>query len=120
MDKDDLSPLKKQVYEEEIVWNLMFSIVDIKLSPEERTKAAFRLSNNPDLGLIFERFLNRNIKDEADGEKQKLLLYAREQMIVLKEIIDNTKKYNKENLKVCIQDNFTNRVFNTLDANSNG
>lgn len=120
MDKDDLSLLKKQVYEEEIVWNLMFSIVDIKLSPEERTKAAFRLSNNPDFGLIFERFLNRNIKDEADGEKQKLLLCARDQIIEIKEIIDDAKKYNKENLEICIQHSFANRVFNTLDANSNG
>lgn len=92
MDKDDLSPLKKQVYEEEIVWDLMLRVVNEKLSSEERTKAAFSISNNPDLGQIFERFAQRNVKDNADGEKQKLLSCVRKEMAIIKEIIDETKK----------------------------
>lgn len=120
MDKDDLSPLKKQVYEEEVVWDLLLRAVSDTLSPKESTKATYKLMRSANLGPVFERFLNRNVKDEADGEKQKLISYVREQMIEVNEIIDDTKKYNKENLEICIQHSFANRVFNTLDANSNG
>lgn len=111
MDKDDLSPLKKQVYEEEIVWDLMLRVVNEKLSSEERAKAAFSISNNPDLGHIFERFAQRNIKDSADGEKQKLLSCVRKEMTLIKEIIDETKKKNGQKEKIINRNNVINSAF---------
>ena len=91
MDKDDLSPLKKQVYEEEIVWNLIVRAADVRLSELERTKAVFGIASSPDLGNIFERFANRNIKHEGDEEKQEFLANIREQMTLIKKAIDEKK-----------------------------
>lgn len=111
MDKDNLSPLKKQVYEEEVVWDLMLRLVNKRLSSDERTKAAFSIANNPDLEIIFERFAKRNIKDEADGEKQKTLSYAKEQMALIKDIINNTKRMDDQKKKIKDRENLINRAF---------
>lgn len=91
MDKDDLSPLKQQVYEEEIVWNLIVRAADVTLSEAERTKAVFGIASSPDLGGIFERFANRNIKHEGDEEKREFLANIREQMTLIKKAIDEKK-----------------------------
>lgn len=114
MDRDNLSPLKKQVYEEEIVWDLMLRVMNKKLSTSERTKAAFSISYNQDLGRIFERFAKRNIKDEADGEKQKILLYVREQMALIKETIDDAKKRNEQKEKINDRKNAFNSAFDAF------
>lgn len=100
MDKDDLSPFKKQVYEEEIVWDLLVRATNKKLSDSEQSKATFSIFNNPNLGPVFERFAKRNIKDNADGEKQKTLSYIKEQMALVQVTIEEAKKKNeqKENL----------------------
>lgn len=111
MDKDDLSPLKQQVYEEEIVWDLIVRGADKRLSSSERAKAAFSISNNPNLGPIFERFAKRNIKDNADGEKQKLLLYAKEQMDLIQEIIDEAKKKNEQKETLSDRNSIFDSVF---------
>lgn len=111
MDKDDLSPLKQQVYEEEIVWDLIVRGADKRLSSSERAKAAFSISKNPNLGPIFERFAKRNIKDNADGEKQKLLLYAKEQMDLIQEIIDEAKKKNEQKETLSDRNSVFDEVF---------
>lgn len=113
MDKDDLSPLKKQVYEEEIVWDLMLQLIDDKLSDEERTKAAFSIYHNPDIGAIVERFAKRNVTDDADGGKQKLLLYIRQRMaeteIAMQDAVKIAKQQEKNNLR-------KSKITGTLDA----
>lgn len=109
MDKDDLSPLKKQVYEEEIVWDLIVRVVDKKLSDFERTKAAFSLYNSPDFGRIFERFCQRNFKDGE--EKQKLLSYARTEMVEIKEKLEEMKEKNKQKEKVSDRNAIFSAVF---------
>lgn len=100
MDKDDLSPLKKQVYEEEIVWDLMLCIIDKNRSDAERSRAAFRIASTPDLGRIFERFLKRNVQDDGDGEKQNMILRMRKTMaehqVILQEAKEIAKKRQKE------------------------
>lgn len=91
MDKDDLSPLKKQVYEEEIVWDATLRILDEKRSMDERIKAAYSIAYNPEQARIFERFVKRNVIDEGDGEKQRLMKFVREKVAELDEGIRNTK-----------------------------
>ena len=115
MDKDDLSPLKKQVYEEEIVWDLQLKVINEKLSDEDRTQAAFSLYHNPDLTPIMERFAKRNVKDEADGEKQKLLLSIREQMVKIvasmQDAVELAKQQQKDNLR-------KSKITGTLDTHN--
>ena len=105
MDKDDLSPLKQQVYEEEIVWDLLLQSVNEKLCDEERSKATFSLYNTPNITSIMERFAKRNVKDEVEGDKQKLLLYIREQIAEMKDSLQNAiqigKQQKKDNLRQC-------------------
>lgn len=115
MDKDDLSPLKKQVYEEEIVWDLMRCVVDKSRSEEERTRASFRLASTANLGRIFERFAKRNVADDDNGEKQKLLLRIRKEMAgqeaMFQEVKEQAQQREKEKLR-------KNRVTGALNTNS--
>lgn len=116
MDKDDLSPLKKQVYEEEIVWDLMLQLINEKLSNEERTKAAFSMYHKPDIKAIMQRFAQRNvIDDDDDGGKQELLLYIRKKMdeteIVMQDAIVTAKQKEKDNLR-------KSRITGTLNAHN--
>lgn len=113
MDKDDLSPLKRQVYEEEIVWNLMLRVVNEKLNINERRLAAFKISNNPDMGRIFERFAKRNVKNETDKEKQEMLSYIREEMALVKETIDDAKKIAEQKEKISLRKNFINKALDS-------
>lgn len=82
---------------------------------DERTKAIFSISNNPDLGRIFERFAKRNIQNETDGEKQKILSHAREQMAVIKNIIDDTKKIAEQKEKIRNRKNIINKPFDSCN-----
>lgn len=91
MDKDDLSPLKQQVYEEEIVWNLIATAGDETLSETERMKAVYGIASSPDLGGVFERFANRNIKHEGDEDKRKFNANMRKLMTRIKKAIDEKK-----------------------------
>lgn len=115
MDKDDLSPLKKQVYEEEIVWDFLLRAINPKLNDDERARATYGLVHTPDLGRILERFAKRNVADDDDGEKQKLLKHIKEEMAgqesILKEVMENNKQQEKEKLR-------KNRVTGTLDTNT--
>lgn len=73
MDKDGLSPLKKQVYEEEKVWHLAQIICSEKPGSPERHRAATALVSMPNFGEIVHRFARRNIEDTGDGSKQATL-----------------------------------------------
>lgn len=115
MDKDDLSPLKKQVYEEEIVWDLAHRITDKNLSDEERSRASFRLASTANFGQIFERFAKRNVADDENGKKQEMLLHIREvvaeQTAMIQEVKDSVQQQEKERLR-------KNRVTGTLNIQS--
>lgn len=113
MDKDDLSPLKQQVYEEEIVWDLMLRSTDDRYSEEERRKAAFSIANNPDLERIFRRFAKRNIADNDDG-KSEFIHSIRGKMAALRVAIDNAKAMGEQRQKDLLR---KNRVSATLNAN---
>jgi len=115
MDKDDLSPLKKQVYEEEIVWDLMHRIVDKNLSEEECSRAAFSLTSTANFGEIFERFAKRNVADDGDGEKQKMLLRIKKTMIEQTAMIQEAKASVQQQQKEILR---KNRVTGTLNAKS--
>ena len=104
MDKDDLSPLKQQVYEEEVVWDLLNRWVNKKLCDTERTKAALAIANNPDVGRIFERFAKRNIADN-DADKEKTLQNIREQMKKVSKCIQETKEQIKQQEKELLRKN---------------
>lgn len=115
MDKDDLSPLKKQVYEEEIVWDLLLQVVNEKLSDEERTKATFSLYSNPDITPILERFAKRNVKEETDKDKKELLLYIRnkttEAQASMQNAVEIAKQQEKDNLR-------KSKITGTLNAHN--
>lgn len=115
MDKDDLSPLKKQVYEEEIVWDLMHRIVDKNLSEEERSRATFSLTSTANFGQIFERFAKRNVADDENGEKQKMLLRIKKTMIEQTAMIQEAKASVQQQQKEILR---KNRVTGTLNAKS--
>ena len=115
MDKDDLSPLKQQVYEEEIVWDLVLRLLDEKRSDAERTKAALSIANNPDVGRIVERFAKRNIPDDGDGEKQKTLQYIRETMKNQSEDIREVREQVKQEQKELLR---KNKVTGTMNGYS--
>lgn len=112
MDKDDLSPLKKQVYEEEIVWDLMLCIIDPHRSEEERSKAAYCIAATENLGRIVERFVNRNVENDENGEKKKMMAYIRKEMskqeVMIKEAKELAMKREKEKLQ-------KNKVTGTLN-----
>lgn len=103
MDKDDLSPLKKKVYEEEIVWDLMCRAIDPHRSEEERSKAAYSIASTENLARIVERFVSRNIEDDDNGERRKMIAYVREEMrkqeVAIKEAKELAEKRDKEKLK---------------------
>lgn len=113
MDKDDLSSLKEQVYEEEIVWRQVKILTSDKTNDTERSHAAYELAYNPKMGAILERFAKRNIADDENGEKQKLLRVVREQMKVQAQLIEKTKEEVKRLEKEALR---RNRVSGSLDT----
>lgn len=64
MDKENLNPLKRQVYEEEKVWDMLLRVIDGKLEENQRIKASFELVHNENVCEIVERFLHRNYKGD--------------------------------------------------------
>lgn len=115
MDKDNLSPLKKQVYEEEVVWDLMLRSINENLDINERTKAALSIAHNPELGRIFERFAKRNVKDEADGKKQQLILNLRKEMTLIEKAIEDAKKIDDQKKRINEQRYIINEAFDVRD-----
>lgn len=73
MDKEGLSLLKRQVYEEEQVWNVLLRILDEKLEEDLRHRACFELIHNENSCEIVERFLHRNYKGNKDIERSMAL-----------------------------------------------
>lgn len=112
MDKDSLSPLKKQVYEEEIVWDLMLRLISEKNSPDDRFGAAYSLSHNPDMARIFLRFTKRNVQDGTDEEKQTLIMNVKKKMDELHETIIDAEKLGKLKEKEALR---KNRIVGTLN-----
>lgn len=115
MDKDDLSPLKQQVYEEEIVWDLMLRSVDEKCSEEERSRAAFSIANNPDLERIFRRFAKRNLSDDDADGKREFIKSIRGKMAELRVVIDKAKAIGEQRQKDLLR---KNQVSGTLDSST--
>lgn len=113
MDKDGLSPLKKQVYEEEIVWDLMLRSVSQKGDPDDAMSAAFSLAYNEDVARIFVRFTKRNLKDGTDEQKRELIANAEKVMGGLREILRDGKKLSEMKEKEALR---RNRIVGTLNA----
>ena len=103
MDKEGLSPLKKQIYEEEIVWDMMLRIKNTELDDDERSMAVFSIANNPDWCRIFERFIKRNAED--GDEKQELLKYVRERMGNMNKTIQEAKAIGMQREKDLLRKN---------------
>lgn len=112
MDKDDLSPLKKQVYEEEIAWDWMLRATDPHRSEEERSKAVYCLAATENLGRIVERFFNRNLEDDDNGEKKKMMAHIREEMNKQEVMIKEAKEFSQKRGKEILQ---KNKVTGTLN-----
>lgn len=112
MDKDDLSPLKAKVYEEENVWHQATLLIDEKQPREVRSRAAYQLANNPRMAAVMERFANRNVADNGDGGKQEMLRNIREtlskQALKVEEAYAEADRRDKELMR-------RNRVTGALD-----
>ena len=76
MDKENLSLLKRQVYEEEIVWNQVLRAQDLKVDDNVRRKACYQLIYAPDTIAIVERFLKRNYSNNDD--RRESIAYLKE------------------------------------------
>lgn len=113
MDKDGLSPLKKQVYEEEVVWDLMLRVISEKGDPDDAMNAAFTLAYNEDVARIFVRFAKRNVTDGTDEEKQALIADAQKIMSGVRESLRDAKVLNKLKEKEALR---KNRIVGTLNV----
>lgn len=96
MAKESLSPLKKQVYEEETVWHYARMLSDPQSSDEEKNKACYALINTPNLATVCERFGKRNLKDDEDGRKQQTLKFIRQTLKGIDASVKNAKEMRKQ------------------------
>ena len=112
MDKDTLSPLKAQVYEEEKVWHLARTLISDDSDEETRKRAATAIASMPQFGDIAQRFLNRNLDDPGDGSKQATLRAIKEMWQRLKPnmkaALDESDRRDRELLR---RNRTTDRIF---------
>lgn len=113
MDKEGLSPLKAQVYEEETVWHQIKLIIDEKCDETIRSRSVYQLAANPKAVAIMERFAKRNIADDGDGEKQKAVRYVREMMKKNFELMEEAREEGARREKEMLR---KNRVVGTLST----
>lgn len=124
MDRDDLSPLKAQVYEEEKVWHYMKIATDNSYDEDSRTHAITSLAAMPDFGDIMQRFAQRNLEDKGDGSKQATIENMRQVWENLKRRMPECRKTGERNNSEIMRLNrttdslFLNSLRETLDIKS--
>ena len=92
MDREDLSPLKAQVYEEEKVWRHIKTATDDTYSKAEQERSLTTLIAMPDFGEIFQRFAQRNLVDDEDGTKQDTIDLLRRTLDSMKSKMPGARK----------------------------